>query len=194
MKTRLTFALCIALANASFSIAQDAAPVADAPVADAPVADKTAAVATANDSSADAPQDSHAAAIEEFLVTMRMEETTRRSIDQMLAMQIQQNPQMEMFADVMKAFLQKHLSFDKIKGEMITIYRDTFTEDEIRQLTAFYQTPVGRKAAERLPALAAASAQIGGKRVQANMAELQAAMAKKQAEMQAEGIKEIAPE
>ncbi|QDT05832.1 hypothetical protein K227x_42370 [Rubripirellula lacrimiformis] len=167
MKIRVLSVLCIAMAMGTFSFAQDAAPTK--------VADDSAVVA----------EDSHSAAIEKFLSVMKMEETTRKTIDQMLAMQVQQNPQMGAFTDVMKSFLQKHLAFAVIKGDLIKLYRDNFTEAEIKELTAFYETPVGRKAAEKLPMLAAAGAQIGGQRVQANMAELQAAMAKREAEMRA---------
>lgn len=130
--------------------------------------------------------DSHTAAIEEFLGVMKMEETTKRTIDQMLSMQMQANPQMAAFEDIMKGFLQKHLAYDKMKPDLIKLYKGEFTEDEMKQLAAFYRTPVGQKAIEKLPMLTAAGAQLGSQRVQANMGELQEAMAKRQAELQAE--------
>ncbi len=171
MKTRILCVVGLTLATCFVAGAQDVSDVANK---------------VATDAAATTQTDSHGKAVERFLSVMKMEETTKQTIDQMLAMQIQQNPQMAEFSDVMKTFLQKHLSFDAIKGDMIKLYKDNFTEAEIDQLTDFYQTPVGKKAAEKLPMLAAAGAQIGGQRVQANMAELQAAMAKRQAELQSE--------
>ncbi len=187
---KIRFALSLLLV-AVFSFAGIAQEAADAPPAKKPRGLKLAdpepetAEATETAEAKTPPElDSHGKAIEEFLLVMKMDENTELTIDQMLAAQVQQNPQMSVFTDVMKAFLNKHLAFDVIKYDMIDVYRQAFTEAEIRELIAFYQTPIGIKAAERLPMLAAAAAQIEGQRVQANMGELQAAMAKRQAELQ----------
>ena len=109
-----------------------------------------------------------------------MEETTRQTIDQMLAIQVQQNPSLAAVHGVMKTFMQKHLSYAAIKDEMIALYKSEFTETELMELAAFYRTPVGKKAIQKLPQLAAAGAQIGMRRVQANMGELQQAIANQQ--------------
>ena len=45
---------------------------------------------------------------------------------------------------------------------------------ELKELTAFYETPTGKKTIEKMPQLMAQGAQIGAARVQENMAELQA--------------------
>jgi uncharacterized protein len=189
MKIRfaLSFLLVVAISSLGFAQENAETPPAKKPIglklADPePTADKPAA--------AEAPpeMDSHAKAIEEFLLQMKMDENTESTINQMLAMQVQQNPQMAVFSDVMRDFLQKHLAFDVVKYDLIEVYRDVFTEAEIKELTEFYQTPIGMKAADKLPMLAAAAAQIEGRRVQANMGELQAAMAKRQAELQAKAL------
>jgi hypothetical protein len=56
---------------------------------------------------------------------------------------------------------------------MIKLYADSFTEEELGELTKFYNTKVGQKAAEMMPKLAAKGAQIGMERVQSNLPELQ---------------------
>jgi hypothetical protein len=42
-----------------------------------------------------------------------------------------------------------------------TVYANTFSVDELRQLEAFYRQPVGQKFLEKSPALRQQSAQIG---------------------------------
>jgi hypothetical protein len=66
---------------------------------------------------------------------------------------------------------------------MVKLYKSEFTEDEIRTMTEFYRTPVGKKAVSKLPTLTASGAQLGMQRVQSHMAELQQAIAKRQAEL-----------
>ncbi|EMI21809.1 hypothetical protein RMSM_01264 [Rhodopirellula maiorica SM1] len=155
--------------------AQDTAEsAAEAPAAEAPAEE------------AEVEKDSHTLAVEALLDSMNMKQTTQQTVDQMLQMQIQQQPQMAAFQDVMKAFLHKHLSFESLKPDLIKLYKSEFTESEIKALTEFYNTPVGKKAIEKLPTLSAAGAQIGMQRVQANMGELQTAILKRQSELQQE--------
>ncbi|MDG2223389.1 MAG: DUF2059 domain-containing protein [Rubripirellula sp.] len=129
-------------------------------------------------------KDPHTAAVQDFFEVMKMKENADRTIDQMLSMQVKQQPQLAAFQDVMKTFLRKYVSYDATKDDLMKLYRDAFSEEEIRELTAFYRTPIGQKAISKLPALTAASAQMGMNRVQANMGELQQAIAKRQQQLQ----------
>jgi hypothetical protein len=165
MKTHiaLLFGFSIAVfSNGATVVGQEAAPAAEAPAA----------------------TDSHTQAVEEFFVVMKMKETSDKTIDQMLQMQMQQNPQLAQFKDVMAKFLRKHVSYESLKTEMVALYKAEFTEDEVKTLTEFYKTPVGQKAVSKLPTLVASGAQLGMQRVQMNMGELQQAIAKRQAELQ----------
>ena len=177
MNFRVLSAVCFAAVMMISAPAQDAAKV---PSASSPAADATA--------SADAKpveKDSHTLAIEEFFSAMNMKETSDKTIDQMLAMQVQQQPQLASYKDVMTAFLRKHVSYEALKDDMVKLYKAEFTEDEIREMTAFYRTPVGKKAVSKLPTLTASGAQLGMNRVQSNMGELQQAIAKREAELKA---------
>lgn len=173
MKTSLTLIVCLALSPLSMAcplsiaVAQDTKPAAESEAA-----------------TESAAKDSHTAAVEEFFLVMKMKETTDRTTEQMMDMQIAQQPQLAAFKDVMTDFLRKHVSYDALKDDMVKLYRNEFTEDEIRTMTAFYRTPVGQKAVSKLPTLAAAGAQLGMSRVQANMGELQQAILKRQQELQ----------
>jgi hypothetical protein len=131
-----------------------------------------------------AEKDTHTAAVQDFFEVMKMKENADRTIDQMLSMQVKQQPQLAAFQDVMTKFLRKYVSFDATKDDLMKLYRDAFSEEEIRELTAFYRTPIGQKAIAKLPALTAAASQMGMNRVQANMGELQQAIAKRQQQLQ----------
>src|SRR6185312_10837723 len=49
------------------------------------------------------------------------------------------------------AAMQQELSWSKIEPIYIQVYTETFTEDEINGMAAFYAGPVGRAALEKMP-------------------------------------------
>lgn len=123
-----------------------------------------------------ADEATHRASAETLLSAMDMENMMVQSIDQMLQMQIKQNPAIAQFEPQMRAFLSKYMSWAGMKEEMVKLYVTEFTESELKELVAFYQTPVGKKAIQKMPALMAKGAEIGQKKVQEHMPELQASI------------------
>jgi hypothetical protein len=119
---------------------------------------------------------SHRAAAESLLNLMDMEKMMTASVDQMLQMQVKQNPSLAQFEPQMRAFLNKYLSWASMKDDMLNIYVSEFSEDELKQLTAFYQTPLGKKTVEKMPALMQRGAEISQKRLQEHLPELQASI------------------
>jgi hypothetical protein len=102
------------------------------------------------------------------------------AIDQMLAMQIKQNPAIAPYETEMKSFLKKYMSWAGLKDDMIKIYADEFTEAELGELSAFYQTPLGKKTLQKMPTLMAKGAELGQRRVQEHLPELTAAISEKE--------------
>lgn len=123
-----------------------------------------------------ADEASHRAAAEALLNLMDMEKLMAQSVDQMLQMQVQQNPAIAPYQTQMKTFLAKYMSWTSMKDDMVKIYAGEFTEAELKELTAFYQTPLGRKTVQKMPALLQKGAEMGQKRVQEHLPELQAAI------------------
>lgn len=66
---------------------------------------------------------------------------------------------------------------DDMVAEMVPLYAETYTLDEIRQMTAFYTSPVGQKMLANMPVLMSRSFEIS-QRVM--MPRLQKAMAQRQ--------------
>jgi hypothetical protein len=52
---------------------------------------------------------------------------------------------------------------DEILAEMVPLYARIYTVDEIHQLSAFYQTPLGQKMLASIPAIATESMAIGNR-------------------------------
>src|SRR6186997_2779142 len=73
----------------------------------------------------------HYKAAEQMLTLMDMPTVLKKSVDEMVAMQVQQNPAIAPYETVMKQFLAKYMSWDSLKADMIKIYMDEFTESEL---------------------------------------------------------------
>jgi hypothetical protein len=119
-----------------------------------------------------APTASHRKAAEELLDVTGLKTSMDRMIKQMVEMQLRQKPGMDAYRDVFLQFFSKHLGFNSIKSDFIDIYTEEFTEQELRKLIAFYNTPVGKKTITKLPILMQKGAQIGMSKVRMNQNEL----------------------
>lgn len=121
----------------------------------------------------------HRKAAEALLAATNSEQNLNLTIDRMLAGQIEQNPGMKAVEPEMRAYLTKYMSWASLKEEMVQLYAGAFTEKELKELTKFYQTPIGRKTIEKLPHLTTAGMELGQRRMQEHLPELQQAIAEK---------------
>jgi hypothetical protein len=58
-------------------------------------------------------------------------------------------------------WLETEIRWDELRPQMVELYVSRFSESELRELTAFYRSPVGKKALNALPGLVAEGAKIG---------------------------------
>ena len=58
------------------------------------------------------------------------------------------------------AALETAVGWDKIKPDLVKLYTSNFSESELKGLIEFYQSPLGKKVMEKMPALSAESAQM----------------------------------
>jgi hypothetical protein len=65
-----------------------------------------------------------------------------------------------------KAALDKGLAWDKLKPQIVRLYTDTYSEQELNELIAFYQSPLGSKLLDTLPAITMQSARLTQQQVQ----------------------------
>jgi len=115
---------------------------------------------------------SHLQAADELLIASGTKEAMAQAQHEMIRVQIEHNPALAPFEDVMRGFLAEYTSWEALRGEMARLYASRFTEEELREITAFHQSPVGRKAVTLMPELMAEGMGLGERRVQENTDEL----------------------
>ncbi|WP_269632427.1 DUF2059 domain-containing protein [Pelomonas sp. BJYL3] len=133
----------------------------------------TLAIATLGFSSLGFAADSAPVEAARLLDTLNLQRVLQESIETSLDAQIQRQPKLVPYRAVMLTFMAKYMSYEGLKDELVDIYAKEFTGEELAALREFYQTPVGRKAIERLPALMGQGMQMGQRRVQAHLGELE---------------------
>ena len=67
----------------------------------------------------------------------------------------------EELRNIYKTWFNDDFDRNNIKRQLIQVYADTFTEEEINELIVFYQTPVGQKFLNETPKLTKIGAKIG---------------------------------
>jgi len=115
---------------------------------------------------------SHRKAAENLLLVMEVDKSLPKVVEQVVETQLQQNPQLASQREVLQRFLTKYVNWASVKEDTITAYTQEFTEPELKKLTEFYKTPLGKKASEKMPQLAFLAGQLGLRQAQAHQAEL----------------------
>ncbi len=95
-------------------------------------------------------------ALTELFETMNMDQTTEEIIVAMIDAQVAANPTaIKPIEKEFGAFLRKHASFKALEKDLREIYSKNYNEQEIADLTAFYQTATGRKVLATTPKITA---------------------------------------
>jgi hypothetical protein len=88
----------------------------------------------------------------------------------------------EKFQQQATALLKDELSFSKMKDVYLQVYRETFTQDEVNSIIAFYGSPAGKAMVQKIPV----AMQKAGVLMQGRMGPLTQKMQKMQADFTAE--------
>src|SRR5262245_56958086 len=112
-----------------------------------------------------AEPDSHTRAAEELVNVMHVERSVSDAMDITLKAQLQANPGLSQFEDLLRAYLAKYMGWDSLRDDYVKLYVDTFSEAEIRQLVTFYRTPAGQKLIASLPEIMRKAAELGQAKV-----------------------------
>ena len=115
----------------------------------------------------------HYKAAEELLLTMNMEQAIAESLEQMLALQLRNNPNLQPAEATLKQFFNKYMSWEALREDYIRIYMEEFTEKELKDMMSFFKTDTGKKMAAKQTTLMMKGAQLGQNKVQEHMSELQ---------------------
>ncbi|WP_462378860.1 DUF2059 domain-containing protein [Pseudomonas sp. Marseille-QA0892] len=85
-------------------------------------------------------------------------------------------PTLERYQAQANTALDKAVGWNQIKPDMVKLYTTNFSEGELKELIAFYQSPLGKKVMQRLPALNAESAEIAQSRLEKAVPEVNGLM------------------
>ncbi|HWX15164.1 MAG TPA: DUF2059 domain-containing protein [Chthoniobacterales bacterium] len=94
-----------------------------------------------------------------------------------------QKAAIEKFKEKLSATMKDELSFAKMQDIYLQAYRDTFTQEDVTSITAFYNSPIGKTVVEKIPI----AMQKAGTLMQARITP----MVQKMQTMQEEFVKEL---
>lgn len=126
----------------------------------------SAGVSTADDSS-------HLQQVETLFRLTQMEKKINESVDSIVQVQMNQNPQLAQHQAQMRAFFEKNIGWAALKSDITEMYLRTFNEEELKAINGFYITPAGQKVINALPGLVQQRNQLAMQRIQQNIGELQ---------------------
>jgi hypothetical protein len=84
----------------------------------------------------------------------------------------------------LKAWVAQQMSWDNVKDIYIDVYAEVFTEQELNEITAFYQTPLGKKMLQKMPALVQTTLQRTQGMMQQKLPEIEKHMEESISELQ----------
>ncbi len=162
MRFRPTLAVCTLAALLSAAAACKKGG-ASAPAAATPVPTPNAAAS--------------AAAAQDLFKAMKLQAGLNDTTAAMIDSEISRNPGLTPYRDVMLDWLRKYMTWDAMLPELTKMYTESFSEAELKQMAAFYGSPAGQKALEKMPEMMQRTAMAGAKISQPHTDELRASMA-----------------
>jgi uncharacterized protein len=115
---------------------------------------------------------SHDQAVLDLIKLTKVEQQMAASTEAVADAMTKGNPVLTPFRDVIVEWASKYLTWNAMLPEIAKLYKETFTESEVRELIAFYQTPVGQKVLAKLPEVTQKAFSIGSTIGQAHSDEL----------------------
>lgn len=119
--------------------------------------------------------------VETLFRLTQMEKKLRESVESVVQLELQQNPQLQNDRKALEDFLQKYIGWNALKGDITTMYMRTFSEQELKEMNAFYITPTGQKVITVVPELVQQRNRLAMERLQQNIGELRKMIQKKPA-------------
>lgn len=106
-----------------------------------------------------------------------LEENFMASIDAAMAKMKGGNPGLlKAIKEATQAYYSEHYRWEELRPIFGRAYATEFTDDELKALIAFYESPVGKKAAEKLPTSSKVAAQVVADQMKDKAPQLQATL------------------
>jgi len=107
-----------------------------------------------------------------MLTAMNKNKNMDRLINNMIKMQVSQNPLLRMHEKKVTQFFLKHTSFKKMKSQLALLYARELSIDEMKTFTAFCKTKEGQRILLKMPRLMQLSSNLGERNIQKHYPEL----------------------
>ena len=120
--------------------------------------------------------DSHRQAVERLFELTRMQEKIETSVNNVVAMQLNQDPAMREHEALLRDYMERQIGWPGLKGPLTEMYMQAFTEVELDEINAFYSSPTGSKLIRLLPELIKQRDRLAMQRMQENIGELKQAI------------------
>jgi len=130
-------------------------------------------LAAFSQTSAQAEEATHRDSVGQLFDLTGMQQKIEESVDNILALQLTQSPELRDHEAVVREFLERHIGWQSLEDALTGMYLEEFTEQEVNDMNAFYSSPTGRKVIKRLPILVQKRNQLASRRLQENIGELQ---------------------
>jgi hypothetical protein len=127
--------------------------------------------------------ESHREAALQLIEVLNLKTAVDSMADVALQAQLKGNPSLEPFRQVLIDFMHKYQSWDRLSPEFVQIYMDAYSEKEMREISAFYQTETGKKSVRLMPELIQKGKAVGERIVQEHMDELKARLMERAQEL-----------
>lgn len=133
---------------------------------------------------------SHRQAARELLQLAGTPRVMNSAAEAMVDAQVKANPAIEPYRDVLLTWIRKYITYESMEPKLIDLYSESFSEAELREMIAFYKTPVGQKAMEKMPELMQKGALMGTEAAQQHTDELRQMIEARDQELKKQGKKE----
>ncbi len=128
--------------------------------------------------------ENHRAAVKRLFQVTEIQKVLDSSVEVTLKSQIEADPTLSQFEDIMREFLTEHMGWASLEPEFVDMYMQAFTQREVEDLIAFYKTPAGKKSIVMVPELMKQGAAVGQRRVQEHLPELKQKVQERVQELQ----------
>ena len=110
-----------------------------------------------------AQQQSHTDAAKELLDLMNVDQAIEQAYDQMYAQMSgmaeqlgiteEQRPMFDRYVEKMVEVMKEEMNWEKMEPHILTAYVSVYSEEELRELSEFYSSPLGQKFISKMPEL-----------------------------------------
>lgn len=130
-------------------------------------------------------EDSHRSAAAKYLRLAAVDKVMVSMAPMMTEAMLKGNPLLEPYSGVLRDWAVKTMTWENFEERLVNAYVEAFSEKELQEMIAFYQTPTGQKAIRLQPEMMQRGGEIGNEVAMEHQNELKKMVEKRKAEIEA---------